>query len=120
MKQAWRTLRWTSAALFMVLLDGTILFVAFPSIRRSFPSILTSDLSWILNAYTVVYAALLAPAGRMADRWGRRRVFLQGVGIFVVGYVVVRWAMTSDAPHYLSRWLLVVLTTGVGVGLLMP
>jgi len=85
--KAWRTLRWASAAVFMVLLDGTILFVAFPSIRRSFPQVLASDLSWILNAYTVVYAALLAPAGRMADRWGRRRVFLQGVGIFVVGSV---------------------------------
>jgi EmrB/QacA subfamily drug resistance transporter len=84
-RQAWRTLRWTSAALFMVLLDGTILFVAFPSIRRSFPSVLASDLSWILNAYTVVYAALLTPAGRMADRLGRRRVFLQGVGIFTLG-----------------------------------
>ena len=85
LKQAWRTLRWASVALFMVLLDGTILFVAFPSIRRSFPSVLASDLSWILNAYTVVYAALLAPAGRMADRLGRRRVFLQGVGIFALG-----------------------------------
>ena len=83
--QAWRTLRWTSAAVFMVLLDGTILFVAFPSIRRSFPAVLASDLSWILNAYSVVYAALLAPAGRMADRLGRRRVFLQGVGVFVLG-----------------------------------
>jgi hypothetical protein len=54
MRHAWRTLRWTSAAVFMVLLDGTILFVAFPSIRRSFPSVLPSDLSWVLNAYTVV------------------------------------------------------------------
>lgn len=85
MKQAWRTLGWASAAVFMVLLDGTILFVAFPSIRRSFPSVLASDLSWTLNAYTVVYAALLVPAGRMADRLGRRRVFLQGVGTFVLG-----------------------------------
>ena len=84
-RRAWRTLRWTSAAVFMVLLDGTILFVAFPSIRRSFPSVLVSDLSWILNAYTVLYAALLTPAGRMADRLGRRRVFLQGVGIFALG-----------------------------------
>ena len=83
--QAWRTLRWTSTGIFMVLLDSTILFVAFPSIRRSFPSVLASDLSWILNAYTVVYAALLAPAGRMADRLGRRRVFLQGVAIFALG-----------------------------------
>lgn len=85
LKQPWRTLRWTGAAMFMVVLDSTILFVAFPSIRRSFPSVLPSDLSWILNAYTVVYAALLAPAGRMADRLGRRRVFLRGVGVFVLG-----------------------------------
>lgn len=83
--QAWRTLRWASTALFMVILDSTILFVAFPSIRRSFPAVLPSDLSWILNAYTVVYAALLAPAGRMADRLGRGRVFLQGVLIFAIG-----------------------------------
>jgi len=83
--KAWQTLRWTSAAVFMVLLDGTILFVAFPSIRRSFPLVAVSDLSWILNAYTVVFSALLTPAGRMADRLGRRRVFIEGVGIFALG-----------------------------------
>src|SRR5262249_62181766 len=71
-------LGWTSLAVFMVLLDATILFVAFPSIRRSFPEASVADLSWILNAYTIVYAALLVPAGRMADRVGRRRVFLVG------------------------------------------
>ena len=69
----------------MALLDATILFVAFPSIRRSFPHVSAADLSWILNAYTVVYAALLVPAGRIADRVGRRRVFLQGVGLFTLG-----------------------------------
>jgi len=83
--EAWRTLRWTCTAVFMALLDATILFVAFPSIRRSFASVSAADLSWILNAYTVVYAALLVPAGRIADRIGRRRVFLQGVGLFTLG-----------------------------------
>ena len=77
--RAWRTLGWTSLAVFMALLDATILFVAFPSIRRSFPDVSPADLSWILNAYTIVYAALLVPAGRMADRLGRRSVFLAGV-----------------------------------------
>ena len=62
LRSSWRTLAWTSSAVFMVLLDATILFVAFPSIRRNFPTVSASDLSWILNAYTVVYAALLAPA----------------------------------------------------------
>jgi len=82
---AWRTLGWTSLAVFMALLDATILFVAFPSIRRSFPEASVADLSWILNAYTIVYAALLVPAGRMADRVGRRRVFLIGVWVFTLG-----------------------------------
>src|SRR5258707_15539122 len=82
---AWRTLGWTSLAVFMALLDATILFVAFPSIRRSFPETSVADLSWILNAYTIVYAALLVPAGRMADRVGRRRVFLIGVWVFTLG-----------------------------------
>jgi EmrB/QacA subfamily drug resistance transporter len=83
--QAWRTLRWASLAMFMAALDATILFVAFPSIRRSFPTVSAADLSWVLNAYTIVYAALLVPAGRIADRIGRRRVFLYGVGVFTLG-----------------------------------
>ncbi len=82
---SWRTLRWSGIAAFMASLDATILFVAFPSIRRSFPAVSASDLSWILNAYTVVYAALLVPAGRIADQVGRRRVFLCGIGVFVLG-----------------------------------
>jgi len=82
---AWRILGWTSLAVFMTLLDTTILFVAFPSIRASFPSVSAANLSWILNAYTIVYAALLVPAGRLADLVGRRRVFLLGVGVFTLG-----------------------------------
>lgn len=90
---AWRTLGWTSLAVFMALLDATILFVAFPSIRRSFPDVSVADLSWILNAYTIVYAALLVPAGRIADRVGRRMVFLSGVVIFTVGSLACGFAL---------------------------
>jgi EmrB/QacA subfamily drug resistance transporter len=93
---AWRTLRWTSIAVFMASLDATILFVAFPSIRRSFPTVSAADLSWILNAYTVVYAALLVPAGRLADRVGRRGVFLQGVSIFTLGSLACGVAPTPS------------------------
>src|SRR5712692_6938221 len=91
---AWRTLGWTSLAVFMALLDSTILFVAFPSIRRSFPGASIADLSWILNAYTIVYAALLVPAGRLADRVGRRRVFLIGVAVFTLGSLACAVAPT--------------------------
>jgi EmrB/QacA subfamily drug resistance transporter len=89
---AWRTLGWTSLAVFMALLDATILFVAFPSIRRSFPYVSAADLSWILNAYTIVYAALLVPAGRIADRAGRRLVFLSGVVVFTIGSLACGFA----------------------------
>jgi EmrB/QacA subfamily drug resistance transporter len=91
---AWRTLGWTSLAVFMALLDATILFVAFPSIRASFPDVSAADLSWILNAYTIVYAALLVPAGRLADRVGRRRVFLIGVAVFTLGSLACAVAPT--------------------------
>jgi len=82
--RAWRTLAWSSLAVFMAILDGTVLFVAFPSIGRSFPAVSAADLSWILNAYTIVYGSLLVPAGRMADRLGRRRIFLGGVALFAL------------------------------------
>ena len=62
--RAWSTLAWTSLAVFMAVLDSTVLFVAFPSIGRSFPTVSAADLSWILNAYTIVYGALLVPAGQ--------------------------------------------------------
>jgi EmrB/QacA subfamily drug resistance transporter len=72
----------TSLAVFAVLLDTTILFVAFPSIRADFSSVSPSTLSWVLNSYTIVFAALLIPAGRLADRIGRRRTFLTAVVVF--------------------------------------
>jgi EmrB/QacA subfamily drug resistance transporter len=74
----------TSLAVFAVFLDTTILFVAFPSIRSAFSGVQPSSLSWVLNAYTIVFAALLIPAGRLADRVGRRKTFLGAVVLFTV------------------------------------
>jgi EmrB/QacA subfamily drug resistance transporter len=59
--------------------------IAFPAIRTSFPSASLSSLSWILSAYAIVYAAVLVPAGKIADIVGRKRVFLAGLLIFLVG-----------------------------------
>lgn len=80
----WRTFAIASVAVFLVSLDATVLFAAFPALRAAFPSATAGDLSWILNAYTVVYAALLVPAGRLADLRGRKRVFTTGIAIFLV------------------------------------
>jgi len=83
-RNPWVVLASTSLAVFAVFLDTTILFVAFPSIRAHFPSAAPASLSWILNAYTIVFAALLIPAGRLADRIGRRRMFLAAATLFTL------------------------------------
>ena len=73
---------------FLAFLDATIVNVAFPNIRESFPSAGISELSWILNAYSIVFAAFLVVSGRLADLLGRRRAFTLGVAIFTVGSVL--------------------------------
>ncbi|MDX6267377.1 MAG: hypothetical protein QOD70_2117 [Frankiales bacterium] len=73
-----------SAAAFMASLDLFIVNVALDDIGRSVRSGSLSDLSWVLNAYAIVYAALLVPAGRLADRFGRKSGFLLGLAVFVL------------------------------------
>ncbi|MGV8874172.1 MAG: DHA2 family efflux MFS transporter permease subunit [Rhodococcus sp. (in: high G+C Gram-positive bacteria)] len=71
-----------SLAAFMASLDVFIVNVAFDDIGKDFQGTTISELSWILNAYTIVYAALLVPAGRLADRFGRKGSFLFGLAVF--------------------------------------
>jgi EmrB/QacA subfamily drug resistance transporter len=85
MQRKWLVLAVTSVAVFMSFLDATIVNIAFPSIRASFPDASLGDLSWVINAYSIVFASLLVPAGRLADRIGRKRVFLGGVVLFLIG-----------------------------------
>ena len=70
---------------FLAYLDATIVNVAFPSIRESFPGTSIARLSWVLNAYNIVFAAFLIVFGRLADLLGRRRGFVIGVLVFTVG-----------------------------------
>lgn len=72
-----------SIATFLVSLDTTMLFAAFDPLRHAFPGATAAELSWVLNAYTVVYATMLIPAGGLADTHGRKRVFLVGVLLFL-------------------------------------
>jgi EmrB/QacA subfamily drug resistance transporter len=71
-------------SLFMVAMDITIVNVALPSIRRDLGASI-SGLQWVIDAYTMVVASLLMLAGSMADRFGRRRVFQIGLGLFMLG-----------------------------------
>jgi len=70
------------AAAFMASLDVFIVNVAFTDISHSFRGSSLSDLSWILNGYAILYAALLVPLGRISDRYGRKPGFLAGLALF--------------------------------------
>lgn len=104
----------TVAGAFVVALDLSIVNVAFPSIEASFPGAGTSTLSWVLTAYSVVFGALLLGAGRIADRSGRRRTFLTGLGVFTLGSLLCGIA-TSPGLLIAGR-----VVQAVGAALLMP
>ncbi|TML69813.1 MAG: MFS transporter, partial [Actinobacteria bacterium] len=80
--------RWTLIAVcattFMLLVDITIVVVALPSIQRAFGAGL-SGLQWVVDAYTLTLAAVILTAGALADRYGRRAVFVTGVVVFTLG-----------------------------------
>jgi EmrB/QacA subfamily drug resistance transporter len=71
-----------SVGVFVASLDLFIVNIAFPDIQGDFAGTSLASLSWILNAYAIVFAALLVPAGRWADRMGRKRAFLGGLALF--------------------------------------
>lgn len=76
-----------AAGVFVVYLDVLIVNVAFPSMLTSFPGTSLSGLSWVLNAYAIGFAAMLVPAGRFADRIGRKRGFLIGMSLFTLASI---------------------------------
>ena len=81
---------------FLAFLDATIVNVAFPNIRESFPDSTISTLSWILNAYSIVFAAFLVVSGRLADLVGRRRTFTNGILVFTVASVLCALAPSVE------------------------
>lgn len=103
-----------SGATFLAYLDVTVVNVAFPDLAVSFPGAGVETLSWIITAYAVAFAALLAAAGRLADRSGRRGVFLAGVAAFTVAS-----ALAAAAP---SVELLIAarLIQGAGAAAMIP
>ena len=94
-------------AQFLGALDVFIVNVALPKIGAGVHTTSLSDLSWVLNSYAIVIAALLIPAGRIADLFGRKRGFLFGLGVFVLASV--------GAASSGSLWMLVAFRV-VGAG----
>jgi EmrB/QacA subfamily drug resistance transporter len=89
----WRAFAVVAVAVFMSVLDLFIVNIAFPDLRREFPAAGLAGLSWVLNGYAIVFAALLVPLGKLGDVLGRRRVFRAGLLAFVLGS-----ALAAAAP----------------------
>ena len=95
-----RQARWTlaivSIALFMTTLDNLVVSTALPSIRRSLGASIES-LEWTVNAYTLSFAVLLLTGAALGDRFGRRRIFVIGVGVFTLSSAAAALAPSTSA-----------------------
>ena len=109
----WWTLGAMCFALFMIMLDNTVVNVALPSIQRDLDASI-SGLEWTINGYTLSFAVLLATGGRLGDIFGRRRMFLIGVVIFALSSATAGLAQSST-DLVLSR-----VVQGAGAALMMP
>jgi EmrB/QacA subfamily drug resistance transporter len=109
----WWTLAAMCFALFMIMLDNTVVNVALPSIQRDLHASISS-LEWTVNAYTLTFAVLLVTGGRMGDIFGRRTMFLAGVVVFALSS-----AFIGLAP---SQEILVAgrAVQGIGAAFMMP
>jgi len=103
----WFALAVLCVTLLMVTLDVTVLNVALPTIVRDLNAS-TTGLQWIVDAYVIVFAGLLLAVGSLADRIGRKKVFLAGLVIFAAGSV---WAAYSG-----SVGMLIAARAGMGIG----
>lgn len=110
----WAVFFVASIAVFLVSIDTTLLFAAFGALRAGFPGSTAADMSWVLNAYTVVYASLLVPAGKLTDTHGRKRIFQLGLMLFLVASAACG-AATSVGMLVAARVL-----QALGAALLVP
>jgi EmrB/QacA subfamily drug resistance transporter len=109
----WWTLGAMCFALFMIMLDNTVVNVALPSIQRDLGSSI-SGLEWTVNAYTLSFAVLLVTGGRLGDIFGRRRMFLFGVVVFGLSSAFIGLSQTD-------AWLIAGRAAqGVGAAFMMP
>jgi EmrB/QacA subfamily drug resistance transporter len=100
-------------ALFMIMLDNTVVNVALPSIQRSLHAS-TASLEWTVNAYTLSFAVLLVTGGRLGDLFGRRKMFLTGVVVFACSSAAIGF---SPSDTWLVVWRAI---QGTGSAMMMP
>ncbi len=91
----WMTLAAVSFGLFMIMLDNTVVNVALPSIQRDLDADL-SELEWIVTGYALTFASLMLVGGKVADAYGRRRIFVIGIVVFTVASLFCGLAQSSE------------------------
>jgi EmrB/QacA subfamily drug resistance transporter len=109
----WWTLGAMCFALFMIMLDNTVVNVALPSIQQDLGASI-SGLEWTVSGYTLSFAVLLATGGRLGDIFGRRRIFLIGVIIFALSSATA--GLAPDATSLVVSRVI----QGIGAALMMP
>ena len=112
-KRKWWTLAAVSFGLFMIMLDNTVVNVALPSIQADLGADL-SELQWIVTGYALSFAALMLIGGKLADAYGRRRLFVLGIVIFTGASL---WCGLADSGETLIAARVV---QGVGAALMNP
>jgi len=104
----------TALGSFMASLDLSIVNIAFPAIKTSYPQASQASLAWIITAYSIVFGALLVTGGRTGDRLGRKRTFLIGTAVFIAGSFLC--GIAPDVPVLVASRVL----QGVGAAFLVP
>ena len=94
-RRRWAGLVFISIAVALIIVDSTIVNVAIPSIIKDL-SITSTQVQWVQESYTLVFAALLLVFGTLADRYGRRRMLIIGVTIFALASILAAFAQTGD------------------------
>src|ERR1700712_1372335 len=110
----WIALVILSSALFIIVLDNTILNVAVPTIIRDFHTEVSS-LQWVISGYSLVFASLLISFGRLGDIMGRRKLFFAGAALFAVGSLVA-----SVSQSVVQLFLGEALLEGIGAAMMLP
>src|SRR5689334_16509221 len=109
----WWTLAAVSFGLFMIMLDNTVVNVALPAIARDL-HIGLSELEWVVTGYALTFAALLLSGGKLADRFGRRRLYVLGIIVFTAASLACGLANTGGVLIGAR------IAQGVGAALLNP